>query len=104
MKKILLLLLLAIETFAQQKTENVFIITTDGFRWQEMFGGMDSALLNKKEFVRSKDRLKTTFGADDLEERRKKLLPFFWNTIAKEGQLYGNRWHNNKVNVMNHYW
>lgn len=104
MKKIIVLLLLTIETFAQNKTENVFIITTDGFRWQEVFGGMDSSLLNKKEFTRNRDRLKSTFGSDDLEERRKKLLPFFWNTIAKHGQLYGNRWQNNKVNVMNPYW
>lgn len=104
MKKILLLLLLAIETFAQNKTENVFIITTDGFRWQEVFGGIDSALLNKKEFTRNRDRLKSTFGSDTLEERRRKLLPFFWNTIAKEGQIYGNRWQNSKVNVLNPYW
>ncbi len=104
MKKILLLLLLAAKTFAQTKTENVFIITTDGFRWQEVFGGLDSSLLNKKEFTRNRDRLKTTFGSDNLEERRKKLLPFFWNTIAKEGQLYGNRWQNSKVNVLNPYW
>lgn len=104
MKKILVLLLLTIETFAQHKTENVFIITTDGFRWQEVFGGMDSELLNKKEFVRNQDRLKNTFGSDNAEERRKKLLPFLWNTIAKEGQIYGNRWENNKVNVVNPYW
>ncbi|WP_337042795.1 phosphoglyceromutase [Emticicia sp. 17c] len=104
MKRILLLLLLSGYAFAQNKTENVFIITTDGFRWQEVFGGIDSALLNKKEFVRGKDRLKKTFWSDTLEERRKKLLPFFWNTIASQGQLYGNRWVGNKVNVMNPYW
>ena len=31
-------------------------------------------------------------------------MPFFWNTIAKSGQLYGNRNFGNKVNVTNPYW
>lgn len=103
MKHIILLLFISLTTFAQNKTENVFIITTDGFRWQEMFGGADSALLNKKEFVRNKERLQRTFWSDTLEERRKKLMPFLWNVVAKEGQLYGNRWKGNKVNVKNPY-
>ncbi len=33
--------------------------------------------------------------------RRKKLMPFFWNLIAENGQLYGNRQLGNKVNVKN---
>ncbi|HEY1869434.1 MAG TPA: alkaline phosphatase family protein, partial [Chitinophagaceae bacterium] len=37
------------------------------------------------------------------EERRKKLMPFFWNVIAKKGQVYGNRYFNNKVNTSNLY-
>jgi len=31
---------------AQNKTENIIIITTDGFRWQDVFKGMDSAIAN----------------------------------------------------------
>jgi len=31
---------------AQQKIENIIIITTDGLRWQEVFTGMDSAIAN----------------------------------------------------------
>ena len=30
-------------------------------------------------------------------------MPFFWNVIAKQGQLYGNRDLNNKVNITNPY-
>ncbi len=100
----MLLIFIAGQAAAQQKTENVFIITTDGFRWQELFGGADSALLNKKEYVRDRQKLVKTFWSDTLENRRKKLMPFFWNTIAKQGQLYGNRWLGNKANLMNPYW
>ena len=104
-KTLFLYILISVQAvFGQTKTENVFIITTDGFRWQEVFGGIDSSLLNNKEFVRNKDRLKNTFWSDTLEVRRKKLMPFFWNTIAQQGQIYGNRWAGNKVNVMNPYW
>ena len=38
------------------------------------------------------------------EERRKLLMPFFWNTIAKQGQVYGNRRYSNNVNTANKYW
>jgi hypothetical protein len=87
-----------------RKTENVFIITLDGFRWQEMFGGADSALLSDPAFTRDKKDLDNSYGAPTKAERRKKLLPFFWGEIATKGQLYGNRWHDNKVNNANPYW
>ncbi len=41
-----LLLLIAHFTNAQQQTKNIIIIATDGFRWQEVFKGMDSAIAN----------------------------------------------------------
>ncbi|MBK7870338.1 MAG: alkaline phosphatase family protein [Saprospiraceae bacterium] len=86
------------------KTKNVVIITLDGFRWQELFGGVDSVLLNDKTFTPDPKELNEPFWASTAEVRRQKLLPFFWNTIAKQGQLYGNRWKNNKVDVTNQMW
>ena len=37
---------------AQQKTTNVVIVTLDGMRWQEVFGGADSALMNNKNYTK----------------------------------------------------
>jgi hypothetical protein len=37
------------------------------------------------------------------ELRRQKLMAFFWNTIARQGQIYGNRLYQNKMNVSNIY-
>jgi len=92
-------------TNAQEaKTENVIIITLDGYRWQEVFGGADEELINSKEFSNDTAALKKKFLAATPEERRKKLMPFFWNTIATKGQLHGNRNYNSKVNVLNQYW
>jgi hypothetical protein len=83
------------------KTKNVFIITTDGFRWQEVFSGADSAIINNMEYVQDTSVIKDLYWDENLQERRKKLMPFFWNVIAKKGQLYGNRIENSKVNVKN---
>lgn len=88
---------------AQSKTENLVIVTLDGLRWQEVFGGADAALLNNKKFTRDSAGISKKFWNDDLTIRRKNLFPFLWNTIAQEGQLYGNRWLNNKVDNANPY-
>lgn len=103
---ILILFIICVEAFSQKKlsTENVFVITLDGFRWQELFRGADSALISHKTYVKNSDELKNMFWADTPEERRKKLLPFFWTVIAKKGQLYGNRKYDNKVNCSNTMW
>ncbi|MCW9706636.1 alkaline phosphatase family protein [Fodinibius salsisoli] len=86
------------------KTENVFLITLDGTRWQEVFTGADGSLIGDEEYVDHPKELKKAFWADRPEERREKLMPFFWNTLAKEGQLYGNRRLGSKINVRNPYW
>lgn len=86
------------------KTENLIIVTLDGMRWQEVFGGVDSSLMNNKEYNRDASSMKSSFWSDDMNERRKKLFPFLWTTLASEGQLYGNRMLNNNVNTANPYW
>src|SRR5262245_59332230 len=75
-----------------RRTENVVIVTLDGFRWQELFGGADETLLDKKAGgVRAVDDLKNRYWRATAEERRLALMPFFWNTLAKEGQVFGDR-------------
>jgi hypothetical protein len=106
MKKIIVLFFLfyAANSFAQ-KAEHIIIITTDGFRWQELFTGMDSAIANNKKFNQDDSAaiFKKYWAADPIT-RRKKLLPFLWSTVESNGQIYGNRNHDNKVNVANRYW
>ncbi len=87
-----------------RKTENLIIITLDGFRWQELFAGADSILINDSAYVRDREAFNKKYWATTADERRKKLLPFFWNQIAVNGQLYGNRLYNNKIDNANKYW
>lgn len=106
MKKSLLTLLLATSlsgVFAQShKTQNVIIVTLDGMRWQDVFRGADSALINSK-FTDDKDEVKKKFWAQSAVERRKLLFPFLWSTISTLGQIYGNRDLGNKDEVANQY-
>ena len=87
----------------EHKTENIIIVTMDGMRWQEVFGGADSALLNNPIYTHDKHDLEKKFGGNEASERRKKLFPFLWNTIATQGQLYGNRNIGSNVDVANPY-
>ena len=71
---------------------NVLVVTMDGMRWQEVFGGMASALLTQKEGGVSEAARKKSderFGGATSEERRAKLLPFIWTVVAKNGQIFG---------------
>ncbi|MCU7551253.1 alkaline phosphatase family protein [Chitinophagaceae bacterium LB-8] len=87
----------------ERPNENkVFVITLDGFRWQEFFKGADEVLL-KEASVSSKMDLKKTFWDDDVAIRRRKLMPFTWDVIAQQGLLLGNRAYGSKVNVSNLY-
>jgi type I phosphodiesterase/nucleotide pyrophosphatase len=83
--------------------QNLIIITLDGFRWQEIFNGADSILINDENYCPDTATMKMMYWAATSEERRKKLMPFFWNVLASKGQVYGNRLLNNKVNVSNFY-
>jgi hypothetical protein len=88
-----------------QPAENIIIVTTDGFRWQELFYGMDSAIANNKKYNQGDSAyLFEKYWAGNEVERRKRLLPFLWSTVAAKGQLYGNRRYDNKVNNANPYW
>src|SRR5256885_11078241 len=75
---------------ARRRTENVIVVTVDGFRWQEMFTGADETLLDAKTGgVRDLPNLKRRYWRESPVERREALLPFVWGTVAKEGQIFG---------------
>ena len=104
MRKVFLLAItfITIAAWSQKRPQNVIIITTDGFRWHELFKGMDSALANNPQYNQEDSELiYKKYWDSDYKERRKKLMPFFWNTIVSKGQVYGNRNYNNNVNNAN---
>jgi len=100
---IVLLLLVSFNEilWSQPKTENLFLITIDGLRWQELFEGADIDLLTDPNYVKDTSQLKNKFWLENTQDRRKQLMPFFWTTLVVKGQLYGNRNFNNQVNCTN---
>jgi hypothetical protein len=84
-----------------RRTENVVLVTTDGLRWQEVFGGADEALFTKEAGVANVELLKRDFWRPTPEERREALLPFFWSVIARDGQVFGHLSKGSAVKVTN---
>ena len=82
-------------------TRNLFIITVDGFRWQELFNGADSSILHSEKFTPDHSTIGLQYWASSAKERREKLMPFFWSTLEKEGVILGNRAYGNNVNCSN---
>lgn len=79
------------------KTENIIIVALDGYRWQEVFRGADPEILRKSNDLSDVQ----SFIGSSTNENRKLLMPFLWNVVALDGQLYGNRNFGNKVNCSN---
>jgi hypothetical protein len=79
MKKIFLsaLFFLSISLLhAQSKTENIIIVTLDGFRWEEVFGGADSALINDSTYVHDTASLNNNSGHRQQKKDGKNSFPF----------------------------
>ena len=73
-------------------------------RWQEVFSGADPAILFNNTPHTKDSSHHGKFWHHRPDVRREKLFPFLWNVVATEGQLYGNRDFNNRVNCKNPHW
>lgn len=110
MRKIVFLVLImslpGMDLLAQKttQTENIILITFDGLRWQELFKGADSLMVDDTGLIDTPGSLLADYWHSDPKKRREMLFPFFWGTIATEGQLYGNRHFGNKVDNSNKMW
>lgn len=99
------LLFLTKNSIAQEtESPRVILITLDGLRWQELFTGADEKLIANKAYVKDTVALKKEFWRPTSKERRKALMPFFWQEVSKMGQLHGNRVLGSKMNLTNNMW
>ncbi|TSD67335.1 phosphoglyceromutase [Inquilinus sp. KBS0705] len=84
------------------QTKNLVVVTLDGMRWQEVFRGADSALVNSK-YTSDKEDIAKQYLAATPQQRRKVLFPFLWSVVSTQGQIYGNRDLGNKDELANQY-
>ena len=88
------LLTLAFVSAAEQQGSNVVLITLDGVRIEEMFGGLDEVVARAivKTGAAEESPLWQRYWAPTPEARRHKLMPFLWGTLlAEHGSIAGNQ-------------
>jgi hypothetical protein len=72
----------------------VVLVTLDGARTEEVFGGLDLEVLKSTLKPDAKVEDSATYKkywADTPEARRRKILPFFWTLVTEHGSIAGNR-------------
>ena len=85
------------------RTRNVILITLDGVRIQELFGGYDAAIAADAEGsgIYDPERARRLYLRDTPDERRRALMPFFWGTLAPQGIVLGNAARGSRVRPKN---
>jgi hypothetical protein len=71
----------------------VILITLDGARHEEIFGGLDLDILRstlKKDQRLEDSPVYKRYWAGTPEERRRRILPFFWTLVTEQGSIAGN--------------
>ena len=95
-------------TVAAQSPPAVILVTLDGARIEEVFGGLDVSIVQSqlKEGQRLEDQaIYKRYWAATPEARREKLMPFFWGTLMRaHGSIAGNPARGSRVHLTNHQW
>ncbi|HET8692746.1 MAG TPA: hypothetical protein VFM30_11485 [Steroidobacteraceae bacterium] len=85
----------------------VILVTLDGVRIQEIFGGMDAVVANAPEAesgIYELEVVKARYWRETPEARREALMPFFWKTLVPAGVILGNPAVGSPVTVRNDQW
>ena len=82
---------------------NVLVVTLDGLRWQEFFGGADRGLLKDVDKADPPTVVKR-FWRETPEARREALMPFMWGVVARQGQVFGDPAGGSVARVTNGLW
>lgn len=104
--RLLPLLLACLTTAASAQhpapADRIIIVTMDGLRWQEIFGGAAKELVSTAAGgVADTLGLARRFLRDTPEARRLLLMPFLWGTIARDGWIRGDSTAGQTVRVTN---
>jgi type I phosphodiesterase/nucleotide pyrophosphatase len=87
--------------------DRIVLVTIDGARTEEMFGGLDTAVLAST--LREGQRLEDSptykrFWADSREARRQRLMPFLWQLMSSDGSIAGDAAAGSSVQLRNRLW
>jgi hypothetical protein len=82
----------------------VVLVTFDGVRTQEFFGGLDTLILagtEREHGIRDVRGVRERWWRPTREERRRLLLPFFWDSLAPHGLVLGDKSLGSRVTIQN---
>lgn len=84
-------------------TRNVILITLDGVRIQDIFGGLDDviALHDEQDVYSETPQARVRYAGSSTRQRAMALMPFFWGTLAPQGIVLGSTLDGNHVKVQN---
>jgi hypothetical protein len=89
---------------ASRTADHVIVVTLDGFRWQEFFGGAERALFGKDAEKAEPSAAMKRFLRETPEARRTALMPFMWDVVARSGQVFGDPSRHSLSHVTNGLW
>lgn len=80
---------------ANARGHNVILITVDGLRNEELFGGIDERVLGSVEnsgieYESESVRVRAAYAGSTPDLSRSALMPFFWTELVPNGVLLGN--------------
>jgi hypothetical protein len=97
----------AVSSAYQPQGSAVILITLDGARTEEIFGGLDAdvytSTLKEKQTLQDQPAHQR-FWAETPATRREKLMPFFWGTLMRDhGSIAGNQRIGSSVTLTNNH-
>jgi len=100
------LCLLAAACASSAPPRNLVLITLDGLRTEEIFGGVDESVLASAEnsgieYEAEGERVRKAFGGTSPELSRRALMPFFWTEVVPNGVIFGNASRGSEARVTN---
>ena len=104
MKRVALLVILLLPVTvpaADSKARNIFLLTIDGLRWQEVFRGLDESLAVNTQYNKRLEHIRKQYWTEVKAKRAEALMPFLHSTIFKSGVVIGNRDQNSCARVTN---
>ena len=85
------------------RTRNVVLVTFDGVRIQELFGGMDEVIAanEKRSGIYDIERARSLYDRPTADERRAALFPYLWGALAPQGVVLGDKARGSHVTLRN---
>ncbi|MDZ4864433.1 MAG: alkaline phosphatase family protein, partial [Gemmatimonadota bacterium] len=86
------------------RTTHVILVTFDGVRPQEFFGGLDTNITHADKALSGIDdstNLTARYGRLTREARRHAVMPFFWDSLAPRALVLGDTAVGSRVTITN---